>query len=330
LLFSFFNLYQQRQVILKQADKNQSEYEKQAKFVHEGLTLLEAVGLEASTPLEEANKNIQQLRKESSSQIQPMSDRYGELTLREVTIKSSFNSAISGKFASSEQIKNVLQRGCRFLDFQILTSETDAKDYVSMTLENQSFNLDTDNKLPLAEAMNTVASYGFSKAPNPTDPLFVHLRIMTTHPDSLKRIYKILGFSFRGRVFENQVDKSTPLKDLKGKAILILDLGSNPELKSMWFNMYSGITNFRKYEFQQLQQMAPMVVQKDADGLHNDMGILRMCVPLNSVNVDVAPEDFLKNHPCQMLAMRFYKIDENLIEYENIFNKNQSAFIPLG
>jgi len=75
LLFSFFNLYQQRQVILKQADKNQSEYEKQAKFVHEGLTLLEAVGLEASTPLEEANKNIQQLRKESSSQIQPMSDR---------------------------------------------------------------------------------------------------------------------------------------------------------------------------------------------------------------------------------------------------------------
>ena len=337
LLGYFFILYNQRKVILDKVKQNESDYEKKSKFANgvndsmEGMGLLQAVGLEASTPLEEANQNIQQLRKTSSSQIQSMPDKYRDLALREVTIKSSFNSAISGNFASSEQIKNVLQRGCRFLDFQILTSETDAKDYVSMTLENQSFNLDTENKLPLAEAMNTASSYGFSKAPNSNDPLFIHLRIATTNPDSLKRIQKIIGFSFSGRLFTGLVNQSTPLGDLKGKAVIIVDLATNPELRSigMEAHIFSGTTDFRKYEFQQLQSMAPMVVQKDSDSLHNDMGFLRMCVPLNSVDVDVSPNQFLANHPCQVLAMRFYKIDENLIEYENLFNKTKSAFLPL-
>ena len=94
-------LYNQRKVILDKVKQNESDYEKKSKFAYgvndsmEGMGLLQAVGLEASTPLEEANQNIQQLRKTSSSQIQSMPDKYRDLALREVTIKSSFNSALS-------------------------------------------------------------------------------------------------------------------------------------------------------------------------------------------------------------------------------------------
>lgn len=353
LLGYSFILYKQRVEILNKVGKNEKEFvmksqivkgELPASTIKEGLSLMQAVGLEASSPNEEASKILQQLQTGSSSQIQSFPDAYKDLSLRECAIKSSYNSAISGKYASSTMIKNVLQRGCRFLDFQILSSDTDAKDYVSIALENQTINLDTENKLPLAEAMNTVSAYGFSNAPNAGDPLFIHLRVMSKNPATYSRIAKTLSFSFDGKLFPGKVDKDTKLGELLGKAVIIFDKTTNPEFTgncdgssapdckplASLIHMYSGTTELRKYEFQQLLQTSPLVVHRDTNGPHNDMPYLRMSVPpLTSTDTDVSPIEFMSHYPCQMLAMRFSIIDDNLIEYESIFNRNQCAFIPL-
>ena len=42
-----------------------------------------------------------------------------DLPLKEYCIKSSYNSAVSGDFVSQDMIKNVLARGCRFIDLDV-------------------------------------------------------------------------------------------------------------------------------------------------------------------------------------------------------------------
>ena len=55
--------------------------------------------------------------------ITSLQPKYGKLPIKDYCIKSSFNSATTGKHVHENMIKYVLMSGCRFLDFEIFLRE---------------------------------------------------------------------------------------------------------------------------------------------------------------------------------------------------------------
>ena len=51
--------------------------------------------------------------------IQSISNKYAKMPLHEYCIKASYNTACSGEYVSVNMVKEVLKRGCRFLDFEV-------------------------------------------------------------------------------------------------------------------------------------------------------------------------------------------------------------------
>ena len=61
-----------------------------------------------------ANKNSP-----SIGNIQSIQPKIANMPLKEYCVKASYNSAVSGKSVNKNMIKYVLNRGCRFLDFEV-------------------------------------------------------------------------------------------------------------------------------------------------------------------------------------------------------------------
>ena len=74
------------------------------------------------------------------------------MPLNQYIVKSSYNSAISGKFVSIDMLRFVISRGCRFLDFEVVF--LDDKPYVALTTDPEYTLLDTNNKILLVEFDN--------------------------------------------------------------------------------------------------------------------------------------------------------------------------------
>lgn len=109
------------------------------------------------------------------------------LPLKDYVYKASFNSAVSGDFVSPDMINLVLSRGCRFLDFEVLI--IDDTPCVTYTKDSEYRTRETENHITLDSALTTVATSGFtSLAPNPNDPIFIHLRVKSKNDRSLKQI----------------------------------------------------------------------------------------------------------------------------------------------
>ena len=114
-----------------------------------------------------------------------------DLPLKEYCFKSSYNSAVSGDFVSQDMIKNVLARGCRFIDLEVLiVNDIPCVSYTkdSQFLIRETKNDDTD-RLLLQSALSTISSNAFtSTVPNPNDPIFIHIRVKSNHSNALKLI----------------------------------------------------------------------------------------------------------------------------------------------
>ena len=78
------------------------------------------------------------------------SSRNLNLPLREYCIKSSYNTALSGKYVSTDMIKYVLTRGCRFLDFEIFY--VDNGPCVAYSVDPTFVTVTSKNTIKLSEA----------------------------------------------------------------------------------------------------------------------------------------------------------------------------------
>ena len=119
--------------------------------------------------------------------------------LRDYYIASSYNSCCAGQFlddyVSLEALANVLKKGVRVVDFEIYSYGERA---VVAASPSSSYDFKgTYNCLPIGEVFSTVNGYAFSgQAPNPHDPLFIHLRVKSNNLDIYKQLAKSLGSSF--------------------------------------------------------------------------------------------------------------------------------------
>ena len=100
-------------------------------------------------------------------------------------IKTAYNCCSGGSykndFVSLCALKNVLKQGVRGLDFEIYSIND--KPVIATSTEASYFIKETFNSVDFGDALRSIISYAFSgsTAPNPTDPIIIHLRIKSTN-----------------------------------------------------------------------------------------------------------------------------------------------------
>jgi len=280
--------------------------------------------------------------------IAPIPSKYHNLPIREFVVKSSYNSAINNEnIAEKKQIMTVLEKGCRLLDFEIYTrnnlgyvSYSEDPEYKSMDTENEK-----DNRLPLSEVFNTVVGYAFtSPAPSPNDPLFVFLRIKNNSAETYTRIATLIDYAFKNRLYNGEVTSITPLKSLMGKVVIILDRTSSPEYKgymncsnsncyklTKYVNMEAGTIGFSKYTYTNLETLPQNLVMPSKNGLKTDIKTFMIITPIQFDQLNPPnPVDTIPKMLPQFILYKFYKPSAELTAYENIFNENKTALVPVS
>ncbi len=274
-------------------------------------------------------------------------DAHLDLPIREFIVKSSYNSAISGLYSSKDMLKLVLERGCRFIDFEIFSrkdieyvSYSGDPEYKSMGTENTSA-----NRLKLADALNTTAGSAFSSpTPSTNVPLFILLRIKDNSAPIYKRIARYINNAFNQRLYRGTFNSGTSLRKLQGKVVIFLDT-----LSSSKWNEYdkcdtndnecldkvvaleAGTTNFPLYAYGDLLSLPPLIVNRNTDNLKTSIDSFMIVQPpqFDAIKPPMPDETIDKWHP-QFLAYKFYQVDEQLMKYEAIFNKYKCAFVPMS
>jgi hypothetical protein len=283
--------------------------------------------------------------------ILPVASKYMDYPLREFMIKSSYNSAIVNNVASKEAIQFVLGRGCRLLDFEIYTRKTPSGkevEYVSYSEDPEYRKIETGLTLTLENALNTVAGNAFSPpSPAPTDPLFIQLRIKNNSNAAYSRISTMIDSILGSKVYTKELNGSTPLKEINGKVIIILDVLSAPDYNryskclntdmncielTTKLGLLSGTVDLPRYSYTEYYDLthAPIMVAPNSD--RTDVRTFMMVAPpeVGSKNMQIPKNNALVKLPVQMLLVPFYRQTDDLKKYEEIFNKCNSSFCAIG
>lgn len=295
--------------------------------------------------IEEVNKNTPPT-KITSSWTTSASPDYAGKKLRDFYIKTAYNCCASGQFKSDYvsicALKNVIKQGARCLDFEIYCVENipvvgvSSVDIIGV---KQSY-----NTLPISEVLKELNNIAFSETagicPNPKDPLLLHFRIKTNNVT----IYNILA----SEIADNLGDKllpieymrecngtnltKKPIKDFIGKVVIMVEknnaYNSLPllyESKNMWelTNVTTNSVFIHETRFLDIKNSNDI----DTISTFNRQNITLVLPDLSGSNAN-----YISTVPqalgCQLIAMNFQNVDQNLLTYNDLFEKKQSAFVP--
>jgi len=293
-----------------------------------------------------------------------------KLPLREICIKSSYNSACSGNFITKKMLNYVINRGVRYLDLEILyvPMTPDSKTYIPVVCKTSDptfIQLDSD-WLSLDEVLINIASTAFtSPCPNYNDPLFINLRVKSNNSNVYAAIASSLDHTIKQKIYNDPNDassqiyvnnqsfykakpvtKNTLLGDILGKIIISFDktiflnyqnysFTCNSNSNSCYdlknyINIENGSETLNLINNYSLISQKPLLMTKD-DNLNTNVTTLTCVNPDILSKTNPSYSDYiLKYGGCQIVPFRFYLNDDNLASYESFFNVNNSAFVPLS
>ena len=257
------------------------------------------------------------------------------LSLKEFVIKSSWNTARSGQFISTDTIQWVLSRGCRFLDFEVYS--INQAPYVAYSTDSEYTTMTSQNQVLLSDVLRILVTHGFSgPCPNPQDPLFIHLRIKSKNT----AIYNLIGMAIENtltdRLYIGQVTGDTNLSQIMGKIVLICDQTIDPTYLniqnygstcqtvldpsmncfslSKYINVQSGNKTLSIFTASNLSGMLTTPIQtNESSQSTSSVQNWRLVVPDDSdsiINTNALP--LVKNYGAQIIPNKFYTIDGQL------------------
>ena len=202
--------------------------------------------------------------------------------LREYYIKTSYNSCSAGQFqndwVSLCALENVIQQGCRVLDFEVY--QVDGKAVVATSNSIKYTEKGTYNSLSIDSVMKTVADKavnntmdGGNACPNPSDPLFLHFRIKTNHIEVYKQIADAIRNHLGYKLLSNQYSYENDGKNLGleiltsliGKVIIMVDKIENNHIRDT--DMYELVNIIGKSAFLRSLSYDDIVYTPDMDEL---------------------------------------------------------------
>jgi len=276
--------------------------------------------------------------------------------LSQYAIKGSYNSANSGTYISTNAIEYVLQRGCRFLDFEVYIDEYRGASatspevaivaYSSTTINNiintNTIKLDSKNLLLLDDVLMTCVTKAFLSniCPNYGDPLFIQLRLKTGN-SSLKPIVNSIEYSLLPRLYMDytkktaiKVNETTKLNNIMGKIVLVIDTGLNTTditLIEKYINVLSNTSNWKKYYYRNIDNMPIVPPTIDNNNLCSQNN-LSMILPSSTLDIKIpSPFSVFAEHGIQTLLIPFFSVNnENIIIYEQLFNTLKGGIVPFS
>lgn len=261
----------------------------------------------------------------------------GNYPIKEYLIKSSYNSASTGKFMNADMIKYVLSRGCRLLDFQLYYDTTANSVMVSSFLpDNTTKTVKKD--LPLGDALNTISQYGFSgPSPNLGDPLFLQFRFNTSNQYGVSNyademtatVAALLESRLTNRFYQSKVDMKTPIGDLMGKYVIISDRAIKDKSGTDLVNIYLGRGQFPLFTSRDVDNYLTSTLTIQNDGVTSNTTMIKIVSPLTSDKKNLAATRIMNDYGAQIVEEMYYVVDKGLTDYETMFYNFGTAFVPL-
>jgi hypothetical protein len=275
----------------------------------------------------------------------------GLFPIQDYYILSSYNSCNTGNSpknntVSITSLQNVIKQGVRLLDFEIYSINNEPIVSTSTTPTNYYIK-ESNNYVNFSDAFETVINNAFSisSCPNPTDPIFISLRIKSTNQkmfDNLANIFESYQstttymldpeYSFEYQHCSNGTNclsqniTELPIYLFNSKIIImadkintsILDNKNLMEFVNITTNSINCrlITNYEmknspdQVELQSFNKISCTIVTPDSGS--------------NPSNPSIQMANILG---IQFTAMNFSNVDSNLTECINYFNKEGYSFV---
>jgi len=269
--------------------------------------------------------------------------------LKDYVIKSSYNSAVTGKYVNIDMVKYLLTRGVRLLDFEVML--IDDAPMITYTNDKNLETIDTTNTLLLNNVFSMLTTSAFVQpTPNTNDPLFIHLRIKSEGDDTIlyRLISKAIDSTMKSKLYVGDVTKETKMSEIQGKIVIIVDktLDRNYKDKSTCgptetncyalssiVNLESGSDDLFLHRYTELLNLSYDHVRvEDKCGLCTSTKNMRLVLPdtINNHAKNPDIDDFILNYGAQFVLYKFYSNDDELEKYERMFDDNKGGILPLA
>jgi hypothetical protein len=280
------------------------------------------------------------------SGINDYEEKYGYL-LRDYYIKSAYNCCNAGDYASDfvsmQALKCVIRQGVRCLDFEIYS--VDGVPVVASSGKPEFTMKETYNYLPFSDVVDMINTMAFTggteNAPNPSDPLFLGLRIKSNNIMVYNAIADIINKKLAtklldprfGYAFHGDSIGKIKLPSFMNKVVIIIDETPSTDVTRSTREVYKKT---RLYEFVNLAVTYPSskVTFRDVKEPPNvevfkesNKKEMKYVVPERanrSENLYPAADAF--NSGCQIICMSFQSDDAPLTAYNQVFQQAGTAF----
>jgi hypothetical protein len=274
------------------------------------------------------------------------SPEYAGKNLRDFYIKTAYNCCASGQFKSDYvsicALQNVIKQGVRCLDFEIFCIDNIPSVGVSSidTIGvKQSY-----NSIPVSQVLKELNNIAFSETsgicPNPKDPLLLHFRVKTNNQNILNILAseiaenlgdKILPIQYMREANGTNITKR-PISDFIGKVVIMVEKNSIPnampllyDSKNMWelTNVTTNSVFIHEKRYMDIKNSNDLETITNFNKQNMTLVLPDLSV-LNANYVSIVPQAL----GCQLMAMNFQNVDQNLLTYNELFEKKESAFVP--
>jgi hypothetical protein len=285
---------------------------------------------------------------------------YKDFTFKDYYIKTAYNCCSGGTykndFVNTCALQTILKQGVRGLDFEIYS--IDDQPVVATSTVPNYYVKETYNSVPFTTVMDTIVNYGFSgsTAPNPTDPIIIHLRIKSTNQKMLTNCAQIFRqydsymldphysyeYTYSQQVTDpslNVMNDTNPadmyythnlgdvkLSDLKGKIVIIVDRLNTAFMDNQDFYEYVNMTSnsifMRALNYYDVKFTPDMTELQE----YNKQN-MTIAMPDTGADPENPSGIVCREMGCQLVAMRYQTFDANLQETLMFFDENGSAFV---
>ena len=260
------------------------------------------------------------------------------IAFRNFYVKASYNSCCADGYKNNWvdlcALRKFIKLGVRFVDFEIY-AHNNIPSVAASTLRNYNIK-ETYNSIKLYEVFNTLNQKAFDEnfTESYNDPMIIHLRLMT----QLVSIYDNIANLIKNNLIRtntyklpntltigdsNYDPKNDLLKeDLKifaKKFIIIVHDPANILLESTlknYVNMKSGTNYCQLFTYNNMISAGKESQIIIAETKQNYTIVL----PNNDNTLDNYDHTIPHSNGCQIMAMKFQNIDQELINYNNIFS----------
>lgn len=260
-----------------------------------------------------------------------------QYALKDYYIKSAYNACSGGSYRNDYVdtcvLRALLKQGVRGLDMELFSIDNQA---VVATSTSDSYHVkETFNSIAFAEVLKTIVNSAFSSstAPNPRDPIFLHLRIKSANNAMFQSLAKtleeynafLLGKEYS---YENGGKNfgDIPLSQLMGKIVIIVDKTNNSFLECPEFYEYVNMTSssvfMRALHYYDIKYTPDMNELIEFNKQNMTIGM-----PDKGANPANPSAMVMREMGVQMLAMRYPYVDANVEESDAFFEKEGCAFV---